>query len=82
MPKQKFQYLLREGMRLEKHYYGKLHSLLIVRDRGELLFKVDDKIFDSLTAAAKHVCRDETISISGPKFWGAVRAPHTNKRRA
>lgn len=79
MPKQQYQYLLREGMRLEKRYYGRLHSLLIVRHRGEIMFKIDDKLFDSLTAAAKHVCRNETISISGPKFWGAVRASETTK---
>ena len=82
MPKEKHQYLLREGMRLEKNYYGKLHSLLIVRHHGKIMFKVDDKIFGSLTSAAKHVCRNETISISGPNFWGAVKvSPKTRRKR-
>jgi len=31
-------------------------------------------VFDSLTAAARHVVRDETRPISGPKFWGLQTA--------
>lgn len=61
-------------MRLEKNYCGKQYSLLIVKNHGKLMFKVDDRIFESLTAAARHVYRDETRQVNGPEFWGAPRA--------
>lgn len=63
-------YRLREGMIFEKIFYGKVIRLLVVFHNGEFQFKVADKIFPSLTAAARHVCGDETRQISGPLFWG------------
>ncbi|MFC1497768.1 hypothetical protein ACFLS1_04735 [Verrucomicrobiota bacterium] len=70
MAKKKKNYNLREGMTLEKVYYGKTYSLLVVRHNGDLQFKLGDCIFKSLTAAARHVCGNETQQISGPMFWG------------
>lgn len=70
MAKKKMNYNLREGMILEKKYYGKMYTLLIVRKGTELQFKLGEHIFSSLTAAARHVCGNETQQISGPKFWG------------
>ena len=55
----------------EKLYYGKQTRLLVVRHQGALQFKTEDKIFATLTAAARHVIGDETRQISGPAFWGA-----------
>jgi hypothetical protein len=69
-PRKQKSYHLREGMVFEKIYYGKTLRLLIVRNHGELQFKVDDQIFPTLTAAARHVCGDATRQISGPLFWG------------
>lgn len=63
-------YRLREGMVFEKQYYGNAVRLLVVKHHGELQFKVADQIFPTLTAAARHVCGDETRQISGPVFWG------------
>jgi hypothetical protein len=63
-------YQIREGMIFEKQYYGKSLRLLVVKHHGELQFKVADQIFPTLTAAARHVCGDETRQISGPLFWG------------
>lgn len=63
-------YRLREGMVFEKQYYGNAVRLLVVKHHGTLHFKIADKIFPSLTAAARYVCGDETRQISGPLFWG------------
>ena len=57
-------------MVVEKSFYGRKLRLLVVRNDGELQFKVDERIFPSLTAAARHVCGDATRQISGPVFWG------------
>lgn len=64
-------YALRDGMVLEKEFYGRTHRLLVIKEGDEFLFKIDDRIFASLTAAARHVCRDDTRTISGPQFWNA-----------
>lgn len=64
-------YALRDGMILEKEFYGRVYRLLVVKDGDVFVFRVDDRIFTSLTAAARHVCRDETRTISGPQFWNA-----------
>lgn len=71
MPKK---YALRDGMVLEKEYYGRTHKLRVVKDGQILRFKIDDKLFDSLTAAARHVLRDETRQVNGPQFWNAPLA--------
>ena len=68
--KNKNPYALRAGVALKRTFYGRVHTLIVRRDGGEFQFGLDGRIFDSLTAAAKHVCRDETRSISGPQFWG------------
>lgn len=64
-------YALRDGMILEKEFYGRVYRLLVIKEGGGFLFKIDDRIFTSLTAAARHVCRDDTRTISGPNFWNA-----------
>jgi hypothetical protein len=69
-PKRQNRYSLREGMVFEKQYYGSSVKLFVVRHNDELQFKVVDKIFPTLTAAARHVIGDETRQISGPVFWG------------
>lgn len=58
-------------MVLEKEFYGRTYRLLVIKDGEVFRFKVNERIFDSLTAAARHVCRDETRAISGPQFWNA-----------
>jgi hypothetical protein len=70
MKKQKKTYNIQEGMIFNKDYYGKSHRLLVVNNDGVLQFKVDNQIFPTLTAAARHVCGDATRQISGPIFWG------------
>lgn len=67
-------YALRDGMVLEREFYGRLRKLHVVRDDNVLKFKVDDQLFPSLTAAARYVVRDETRQINGPEFWGAPLA--------
>lgn len=73
MPRIKRIYAISEGMRLEKNFYGRLRTVFVIREKGKLQFKLDGKIFKSLTAAAKHVCGDDTMQINGPEFWGAPR---------
>ena len=64
-------YGLRAGMFIKRDFYGRVYTLEVVRHgTSEFRFKLDEQFFDSLTAAARHVCRDETRAISGPKFWG------------
>lgn len=67
-------YALHDGMVLEREFYGRLRKLRVVRDENALKFKIDDRLFDSLTAAARYVVRDETRQINGPEFWGAPLA--------
>ena len=64
-------YALHDGMVLEREFYGRLRTLRVVSDDNTLKFRVDDKLFPSLTAAARYVVRDETRQINGPEFWGA-----------
>jgi hypothetical protein len=71
MSRKKSNYGLKDGMVLEKTFYGNLYRLRVVKDGDVLKFRVEDKLFNSLTAAARHVVRDETRQIDGPKFWGA-----------
>lgn len=67
-------YALRDGMVLEREFYGRLRKLFVVRDGDALKFKIDNKLFSSLTAAARYVVGDETRQINGPEFWGAPLA--------
>ena len=67
----KKQYDLKDGMTLQAECYGRTYKLRVVRDGDVFRFRVDDQLFSSLTAAARHVVRDETRQISGPHFWNA-----------
>jgi hypothetical protein len=58
-------------MVLEREFYGRLRKLLVVGDGDGHKFKIDERVFDSMTAAARYVVRDETRQINGPVFWGA-----------
>jgi len=69
--KTKKSYALRKGMFLEKRFYGQLHRLEVLEERGCFSFKLGNKTFSSLTQAARYVCGDETRAISGPQFWNA-----------
>jgi len=69
--KTKHTYALHAGMVLEREFYGRVHRLEVINKNGTLEFKLGDQVFASLTAAAKHVCGDETRTISGPQFWRA-----------
>jgi hypothetical protein len=71
MSGKKQRYALRDGMVLEKEFYGRKYRLLVIKDGRSFRFKVGERIFDSLTAAARYVCGDETRAISGPLFWNA-----------
>lgn len=75
----KKKYLLKEGMVLEREFYGRSYKLLIVKDDSCIRFKVDGHLYDSLTAAARYVLRDETRQVNGPDFW---RAPLDTKSSA
>ena len=60
---------IKEGMILEKNYYGKNIFLQILKTNNELKYRIEDQTFSSLTAAARHVVGDPTRQISGPVFW-------------
>ena len=60
----------RPGAVFEREYRGKSYSLRAVEEGGELVYRLGNKKFDSLTAAAKDVTG--YASISGPAFWGKV----------
>lgn len=65
-------YDLHPGMVLEKKYNGKQYRLYIIREGDELSFKLDNRTFSSMTAAAKHVV-GSAREISGPRFWKAPK---------
>jgi hypothetical protein len=67
-------YALRDGLVLEREFYGRLRKLLVVGEGEALKFKIDDRSFDSMTAAARYVVGDETRQINGPQFWEAPLA--------
>jgi hypothetical protein len=67
-------YALHDGLVLEREFYGRLRKLRVVGEGPALKFKVDDKVFDSMTAAARYVVGDETRQINGPHFWDAPLA--------
>lgn len=69
--KQRKNYALRDGLVLEREFYGRQRKLRVILDDGTLRFRVDDRLFASLTAAARYVVGDETRQINGPEFWGA-----------
>jgi hypothetical protein len=55
---------------IEKKYKGKIYHLSVIKEGGVLRFKVSNKIFTSLTAAAKYLMGTDR-ETSGPRFWGA-----------
>ena len=61
-------------MVLEREFYGRRRKLLVVGDGDGRKFKIDERVFDSLTAAARYVVGDETRQINGPAFWAAPPA--------
>lgn len=67
-------YAIHDGMVLEREFYGRKRQLRVIQDGESLKFRVDDRLFNSLTAAARYVVRDETRQINGPEFWGAPLA--------
>jgi hypothetical protein len=67
-------YALAEGVVLERNFYGRVRKLMVVQDDEALKFKIDDRLFASLTAAARYVVGDETRQINGPEFWNAPLA--------
>lgn len=77
----KKQYLLKEGMVLEREFYGRTFKLLVVKDDAITRFKVNDRLFDSLTSAARYVLRDETRQVNGPDFWKAPLMVSANKAK-
>jgi hypothetical protein len=74
MKRKKKEYDLHPGMVLEKQFYGTVKKLEVVQVGADLQFQIDGKLFKSLTAAARHVMRDDTKQISGPDFWSAPLA--------
>ena len=61
-------------MVIERTFYGRVYKLAVVKSKEGLQFQLDENVFDSLTAAARHVLRDEMRPISGPQFWGLPSA--------
>lgn len=66
-------YILRDGMVLKRRYRRRFYKLLVVKNNDEFQFKLADKTFSTLTAAAKHLVGQDQ-QISGPAFWGAKPA--------
>lgn len=69
MPKKNIEYKLRNGMTLKRTFIGRNYELLVVREGDKLKFKLGNEEFKSLTAAARFVCRNPSLQISGPRFW-------------
>lgn len=69
MAKRKPVYEIATGMVFVKQFYGREWRLEVIEVEGKNAFTLDGKTFSSLTAAARHVYRDELCSISGPAFW-------------
>ena len=63
-------YDLPPGLALKKRYRGKDYVLVVKESEGKTKFEVNDKTFDSLTAAAQFVVKSNR-PISGPFFWKA-----------
>jgi hypothetical protein len=62
-------YALRVGMVLEKKFKGHPYKLSVAKSGDTLEFRLGNKVFFSLTAAAKHVSGGKN-EINGPRFWG------------
>jgi hypothetical protein len=58
-------------MVLEREFYGRVRKLMVMAIGDGHKFKIDDRVFDSMTAAARYVVGDDTRQINGPLFWGA-----------
>jgi hypothetical protein len=67
--KESKKYALYDGMIIEREFYGRVYKLAVVKSRDSFTFRLGELVFESLTAAARRVCGDETRSISGPQFW-------------
>jgi hypothetical protein len=70
-------YVLRPGMVLERKYRRQVYKLLVVKNGNHFQFKLADKTFPSLSAAAKHLVGEDQ-EISGPAFWGAKPAQQSS----
>jgi len=59
-------------MVLRRSYRGRVFDLVVVRAGDRFRFKLGDRCFNSLTAAAEYVlCKQR--GVSGPEFWDAPK---------
>ena len=55
-------------MILEKEFHGRTYRLLVISDGKDFRFKVNERIFDSLAAATRHVIRDDLREGFGVRY--------------
>jgi hypothetical protein len=61
-------YALTDGLILEIKYRRQNYRLQVLKKEDQFQFKVGNKVFLSLTAAAKHVMNTDQ-EVNGPRFW-------------
>ena len=66
--KRKLEYAIYDGLVISKLYRGKEYKLIIKEENATFQYHVNNKIFNSSSAAAKYV-KNSDIEISGPYFW-------------
>jgi hypothetical protein len=54
------------GSRFQKTYEGKCRTLHVAESEGRICYKMDGRIFNSPSAAAKTLTKAE---VNGWKFW-------------
>jgi hypothetical protein len=60
--------VLRAGDEIQRKFKRKIFRLSVIKDGDVLKYKVSDKTFTSLSAAAKYVI-GSNMQINGPAFW-------------
>lgn len=54
------------GSKFSRNWQGITYEMTIVSEEGIIQYKVNDKLFKSPTAAAKHITKQE---VNGWRFW-------------
>jgi hypothetical protein len=68
----------KKGKIFTKVYNNKKHSMKTVEVDGKIKYKVDDIIFNTPTAAAKHITKN---SVNGWVFWDIVEKPAYHRKK-
>ena len=60
------------GAVFEKTFHGTVHKMVVVKTEQGVGYRVEGKVYPSVTAAAKAVT-GRGYEVNGPRFWGLDR---------